>query len=744
MIKNIIKRDGSTQPFDPNKVNGWGIWASKHLEGVDWGSIVLNATSKLPETVSSETLQLALIDECHAKRSWMYSRMAGRLYAALQRKRIYEDNIPTILDLHNSMIDAGLLADTFVDAWSDEDYHIIDMMLEHDRDFGYAYYQLQQFNDKYALQDRTGGKVFETPQFVYMRVAMALSLEERKDRLGLVKKFYDAFSKNKINIPTPYFVNSGTTNSGFISCCLYESDDNAASLAAGDHIAYMMTVASAGIGSLIQTRSIGKPVRGGLIPHQGKLAYYRALAGAIGANLQNGRGGAATVTYTVYDPEVETIHKLKNPMTPPAKSIRALDYSMSYNNFFVRKAAKGEKYHTFDYNDCRPLFTALYSKDEEEFERLYNQYVEEGKYESELDAREVLLSALTEAVETGRHYLLNLTEMNRHTPFIDPIRMSNLCAEISLPTEPFDSVVDLYSQNTETGEIAMCAIAGICPDNIDNAADYQECAYLTLKMVDVGIRTTNYPFPQARETARNRMSAGIGIVGLATYLARKGLSYTTQAGKNEIHRLFESHMYYLIKASLRLSKEMGLAPWMHKTAWPNGYLPIDSYNKNVDTITDVPLQHDWEGLRKEIVENGGIRNSVLVAHMPAESSSISSGTTNGVYPMREKFLLKTNGTKSIVYVVPDSETLQYESVWQIPMKDVIECYGIMQKFTDQAISADLWVSIIGENRLSASQLLKDFFLMNKLGVKTRYYINSRTSKQLSENDVGCAGGGCTL
>ena len=426
MIKTIIKRDGSRQAFDPEKVNGWGIWAAENLSNsIDWGSVVIQAVQSCEEETTSEALQQALISACLTKSTWSYNRMAGRLYSALQRKKCYGDKIPTLRELHTRMEHAGIIAKEFSQAYTDAEYAELESVIDHNRDLTYAYYQHTQFRSKYALRDRVNNIDYETPQFVHMRVAMRLA-QNLKNRVETAKKFYYYFSTSKINIPTPYYTNSGTDKNGFLSCCLYRTNDTAPSLAAGDHIAYMMTVNSSGIGANIFTRTLKSPVRGGIIEHQGKFPYYKALGGAINANRQNGRGGAATATFSVYDPQVLEIQKLKNPRSHDAKRNRDLDYAMTYNRFFLRKAAKGEKYYTFDYATAPEIYESV-NVPEEEFARLYDKAVAEGRHAEELDAREVLLSSIEEAVSTGRQYLVDLTAMNRHTPFVEPIHNSNLC-----------------------------------------------------------------------------------------------------------------------------------------------------------------------------------------------------------------------------------------------------------------------------------------------------------------------------
>ena len=426
MIKTVIKRDGTKQEFSPEKINGWGIWAAKNLgNSIDWSDVVLKAVQSCDAVPTTEALQLALIRTCLVHPSWAYNRMAGRLYSALQRKKCYGGTIPTIKEVHQRMLSAGIISNTFASAYSDDEYADLEKVIDHTRDLSYAYYQHTQFQSKYAIRDLVNNIDYETPQFIHMRVAMRLA-QNLPNRIEVAKKFYSYFSTSKINIPTPYYTNSGTDKNGFLSCCLYTTNDTAPSLAAGDHIAYMMTVNSSGIGANIRTRAIGSSVRGGIIEHQGKFPYYKSLGGAINANRQNGRGGAATATFSVYDPQVLDIQKLKNPRMPDAKRNRDIDYAMAFNRFFAKKAAKGEKYCTFDMAKAPEIYESV-NASEEEFESLYNKAVEEGRYVSELDAREVLLSSIEEAVSTGRQYLTDLSAMNTHTPFKEPIHNSNLC-----------------------------------------------------------------------------------------------------------------------------------------------------------------------------------------------------------------------------------------------------------------------------------------------------------------------------
>ena len=731
MIKQVVKRNGTTEPFSANKINGWSEWASKTLgSAVDWSGVVIEAVSHCPETCSTIDLQKKLIDVCISRRTWEYNRMAGRLYAPLIRRELYGEKYPSVKELHDRMQVNGLMVKL---KYSEEEYKQIEKIIDHGIDLKYPHYQLNQIRFKYALRNKVLKKEYESPQFTFMRMAMALAENETEGRMLHLQKWYEHFSQNRLNAPTPNYVNLGTSLNGYASCCLYTTDDSAKSLAVGDHIAYMMTCNSAGIGTHVKTRSLGDPVRSGMISHQGKLPYYRAMVGAIQANLQNGRGGASTVHYTAYDPEVEVIQKLRHPLTPDAKRIAGCHYSFGSNKTFARKVAKNEDFAPFSYLAQPELYEAQYEGSGERFDKLYSEYEKTAKVK--LNARAIAVGALTQAYETGVQYLHFTDEINRHTPFKEKIYSSNLCQEVMLPTKPYRDILDLYSEESE-GEIGLCSLGGIVVSNIDSDEQYAEVAYYALKMIDVCIHKSDYPFKSLEVSAKSRLSAGVGIIGLAHLMAKKGKKYDDEDGLNFIHELAETHSWHLINASLRLGKEKGNAPWMHKTKWPEGWLPIDTANKQIDKFTTVGYKRDWESLRKQIIANGGIRNSVLVAHMPSESSSIGMGTTNGVYPARELYLMKTNDTLTNHWAAPDGTKLanKYQFAWDIPTGAMIKFYAVLQKFADQGISADLYVRLEGDQKVSSSQIIQDYLDMVRYGMKTRYYVNSKTSKGLDLGD----------
>jgi len=525
MIKTILKRDGTKEPFSSEKLNGWGEWAAAKLgREVNWPEAVLHVVSTMPEECTSENLQNALIDFCLAKSSWSYNRMAGRLYAALINKKLYNGVKPTVKKLHETLFNNGMMVKL---NYSDAEYDQVEKIINHKLDLNATHYELHQIRFKYALRNKKTSEEFETQQFVYMRMAMALAENEpTAERMTHLKKWYDHLSHKRINPPTPNFTNLGTKHNGYASCCLYTTNDTAPSLAAGDHIAYMMTVMSAGIGSHIKTRSLGDEIRSGLIQHQGKLPYYRSMVGAIGANLQNGRGGASTVYYTAYDPEIDVIAKLKNPMTPLAKQIRGCDYNFGSNKFFARKAAKNEEIGLFSFLDAPEVYEAQYSKDDKEFERLYNIAVQEGRINKFVNAREILLSALNEGYETGRHYLHFSDTINKHTPFKDKIYSSNLCLS-------GDTEVEIKTENNQIERITM--------EELDQRIAQHQNIQVKSYNIDAGnVEFKNVTASAKTGTNRKVMKITDSKTGKSIVCTPEHMVYTSNRGYVEAKNLVET------------------------------------------------------------------------------------------------------------------------------------------------------------------------------------------------------------
>ena len=766
MIQTVIKRDGRKEPFNPQKCNDWIKWASKDIqEHVDWSSIVLKTIRTMPEEVTAKQLQDGMIRTCLDMNSYGYNKMAGRLYSQALKKEIYAWNNrkhPHIKDLHDKMIAAGVIVKP---NYSDEEYDKINKMLRHERDLTYAHYSLHLIVSKYALQDRVRKVAYETPQFAMMRVAMqAMNNYHKEDRLKKLEELYTHISFQRLCVPTPYYAASLTKNTNVASCCVIKGDDTAESIGVATTLAFSMTCAGAGIGLNLNTRSLGAAVRGGAIQHTGKIPYYRYAAAAVKSSMQNSRGGALTMYYPFTDPELFDLLILKNPLTVTAKRLRELDYGVIVNKWLFQRAAKKQDIYLFDSSQAPELYEAIYTDTPEEFEKKMLAFVEVNPDKVKaVPALDVLKAIMKERMETGRVYLFFADEVNRHAPFKETIYSSNLCSEIALVTKGYNSYEDLYNTESE-GITAFCNLAGITLDKISSDEEYQDVAYYALLMIDEGINNADLGFPQLNKSIRDWRSAGVGVLGLAHLMAKNKLSYTSQEGKDFIHRLAERHSYALHKAAVRLTKERGLAPNIHRTKYPEGWLPIDTYNRNVDELTKEPLHFDWEALREEIKALGGIHFTVLDTIPPSETSSQACETNNAIYPIREGSIVKVSGDTTTNFVAPEYETLKdhYDIAWEVPTKDMISVYAIWQKFISQGISCDFWIDRSQNRDVSTKQLIQELFWCNKYGLKGNYYYNTKMDADVvagaianttfeenepvkeQQDEPGCGSGGCTL
>ena len=765
MLEVIIKRDGTEENFDSRKANKWLLWAGHDLiERVDWVGIVKHAMDNAPEVMSSQDFQMALIKGCLSRFDWPHNLMAGRLYAPFLRKKLYGDEMPTVKELHRKLQKMGLMIDM---GYSEQEYDEVEKFMVHDRDFSMAYFQLAHDNSKYAIANRTTGEVFETPQFVAMRMAMHICSQGYKPgikRLENIKRFYNNYSLGLVSSPSPNYSNLGTPNRGLASCCLIAAGDSAVSLAIANHIVFTMTYKSAGEGLYLGCRSILDPVRGGAISHNGKMPYLASFGKAVKANKQGSRSGALTTYVTVYDPEIMDLIMMQNPRTPLKKQNRDMHLSVMDNFFFAQKVAKREKYFTFNVFTAPDLHAALFSPDRELFVRLYEKYEkDDGFKKNYLDAYEIACAFEQQGHEVSTVYNFDIGEANTHTSFSCPILSSNLCIEVAQPTLPYKHMEDLYSTHDHgRGEVSLCSLGGIPIPKfpLKNGEDsaYEEACYVAVVTADTCIDLSEYEFPHMAMTAKARRNIAIGMTGIAEYFARRGIRFDTTYGLETTSRLAERHLYYVIKASLRLAREKGNATWIDKTKWSSGWLPLDSYKKTVDSVVPHKLHYDWDALRKEIKEQGGLRNSALVAHMPFESSSKRHAHPNGVYPIRELYLNKTDGGNSIDWCAPDGDLIgaDYQLAYDIATQDMIRYYAVLQKWADQSISADFYEDRIKNPRISKDTLIERYLLRKRLGVKAKYYSNSKLPNKAADDfaveetdqdfevaTAGCEGGSCT-
>ena len=751
MIKTVIKRDGSRQPFAPEKLVHWAKWADEKL-GLDWKEIAEAAYRKCIDGCRTSDLQQAMIEACVVDNaSTAHQLFAGRLFIGNVYHELYGDkwSIPSVKEQHDNLADKGVVERLH---FTEEQWEEINSIIEHKRDLGMKYSQHVQISKKYVLRDVNTGKLFETPQFAFIRMAMWYASKlDKEDQVKTVKEIYELLSSEVLCSPTPDYLYIGTPHGSSPSCVVVRCEDSLNSLSAMLQTVWACSANGSGIGVSLELRSPLDPVAGNTIQHAGKHAYYKAVDALAKANKQAGRAGAVTIHYTCLDPEVVDIARWKNPTTPPDVRLADLDFSFGSNAAFADAVREDSDWMLVSCYYAPKLWELLYQPDKELFKAEYERVkADESIPKKWVKARYILHCVLRESVET-RQYEHFTDEMNRHTPFKDTIYSSNLCQEVTLPTRSYENGIDDLNNPDADGEIATCNLMGINVATVNNDPElYYKAAYYSLLMCRLKILHGSYPFESMKRTSIARMNAGVSMISLAHLMAKHGMKYSSMFGKKFVHRLAELHSFSLHKAALEIGKKYGLPEWIGKTKYPDGWLPIDTRNEYATQIAHQPLKQDWEELRKEIIAAGGIGFSVLETMVPSESSSQAQNATNGLYPIREGVIEKKDATKKSQWVAPEFEELKehYEIAWTISEKDMLDIYAIVQCFTGQGISSDLYLthaSVDGKIQVSGKKMIQGFLHRQKAGLKSRYYFNHNTNGVYNQQEgVKCGSGGCEL
>jgi ribonucleoside-diphosphate reductase alpha chain len=588
----------------------------------------------------------------------------------------------------------------------------------------FTYAGLRQVVDKYLVQDRSGGGVYETPQFMYMMIALTIFAEYPKEtRMSYVKRYYDAISKHKINIPTPIMAGVRTPLRQFASCVLVDVDDTLDSIFSSDMAIGRYVSQRAGIGiNAGRIRGINSKIRGGEVQHTGVVPFLKKFESTVRCCTQNGiRGGSATVHFPIWHQEIEDILVLKNNKGTEDNRVRKLDYSIQLSKIFYERFIQDGEITLFSPHDVPGLYDAFGT---DTFDDLYVEYEKDSSIPKKtVKAQELILSLLKERAETGRIYIMNIDHCNSHSSYKDQITMSNLCQEITVPTTPIQHIDDDGPQ-----EIATCILSAINVGKVKSDEELEELCNLSVRSLEEIIDYQNYPVKAAENFTKRRRSLGIGYIGLAHYLAKLGFNYDSQGAWDAVHGLSESFQYYLLKASNQIAKEKGHCEYFGRTKYADGILPIDTYKKDVDQVSSVGLQHDWEYLRASILEHG-LRHSTLSAQMPSESSSVVSNATNGIEPPRGYLSIKKSKKGPLKQIVPQYHTLKnnYTLLWNMPSnRGYINVVAVMQKFFDQAISGN-WSynpENYADNEVPVSVMAGDMLYAYSVGHKTAYYQNT--------------------
>ena len=725
---NVVKRNGSVESLDLNKLHLMVEEACTDLAGVSASQVEMQSGIQFYDGITTSEVQEILIrsasdliDLEHPN----YQFVAARLLLFALRKQLFGrmHECPTVLEHTQKCVELGVYDAEILALYNAEEFEKLQSFIDHSRDYLFTYAGLRQVVDKYLVQDRSSGKIYETPQFMYLLIAATIfSKYPKETRLDYVKRYYDAISKHKINIPTPIMAGVRTPLRQYASCVLVDVDDTLDSIGHSDLAIYKYVAQRAGIGiNAGRIRGINSKIRGGEVQHTGVVPFLKKFEATVRSCTQNGiRGGSATVHFPIWHQEIKDILVLKNNKGTEDNRVRKLDYSIQISKIFYERFIQNGEITLFSPHDVPGLYDAFGT---DRFDDIYVGYERDASIPRKtIGAQELFLDLLKERAETGRIYIMNIDHCNSHSSFMDKVEMSNLCQEITLPTKPIQHIDD------PNGEIALCILSAINIGKIKNNEDLEVLCDLAVRSLDELIDFQGYPVRAAEIATRARRSLGVGYIGLAHYLAKHGVKYDDPGAWQLVHDLTEAFQYYLIKATTLLAKERGACEYSHRTKYGQGILPIDTYKKDVDELVPNNLKYDWEELR-ELVKQYGVRNSTLSAQMPSESSSVVSNATNGIEPPRGYLSVKKSKKGPLKQIVPQFQTLKnnYTLLWDMPSnRGYINIVAVMQKFFDQAISGN-WSynpENYPNNEVPVSVMAQDLLTTYKYGWKTSYYQNT--------------------
>ena len=724
----VLKRNSSIELLNLEKIHVMVELACKGLAGVSASQVEINSGIQFYDGISTGEIQGILIKSASDLIDLdcpNYQYVAARLLLFSVRKQVFQrlHELPNVYDHVQGCVEKGVYDPEILDLYTEDEFTKLESFIDHERDYLFTYAGLRQVVDKYLVQDRSSNQVYESPQFMYLLIAATIfSKYPQENRLDYVKKYYDAISKHKLNIPTPIMAGVRTPIRQFASCVLVDADDTLDSIFSSDMAIGRYVAQRAGIGiNAGRIRGINAKIRGGEVQHTGVVPFLKKFESTVRCCTQNGiRGGSATVHFPIWHQEIEDIIVLKNNKGTEDNRVRKLDYSIQLSALFYQRFIDNGKITLFSPHDVAGLYDSFGT---ESFDELYVKYEnDESIPKTTIGAQELILALLKERAETGRLYLMNIDHCNSHSSFTDKVEMSNLCQEITLPTKPIQHIDD------ETGEIALCILSAVNVGKIRDLSDLEVLCDLSVRSLDELIDFQQYPVRAAELATKARRSLGVGYIGLAHYFAKNGVKYDDKEAWKLVHNLSEAFQYYLIKSTVNLAKEKGACKYSDRTTYGNGILPIDTYKQDVNEIVSNDLKYDWDSLRALVLEHG-VRNSTLSAQMPSESSSVVSNATNGIEPPRGYLSIKKSKKGPLKQIVPGYQHLKnnYTLLWDMKSnKGYINVVAVMQKFFDQAISGN-WSynpEHYPDNEVPVSVMAQDLLTTYKYGWKTSYYQNT--------------------
>ena len=727
----ITKRDGSREELNLEKLHQVVFFACEDTNGVSPSEVEIKSHLQFYNGITSRDIQETLIKSaadliCEETPNYQY--VAGRLINYHIRKEVYGQFQPLpLIDTVRKNIDLGFYDEALLEQYTVEEFEELDAYLDHDRDNLLAYAAMEQFRGKYLVQNRSTGEIFETPQVSYILIAASLFSDyPAETRMSYVKDYYDAISTFQISLPTPIMAGVRTPQRQFSSCVLIESGDSLDSINATASAVVKYVSQKAGIGiNGGRIRAINSPIRSGDATHTGVIPFYKYFQTAVKSCSQGGvRGGAATLYYPLWHFEVEDLLVLKNNKGTEDNRIRHLDYGVQFNKLMYERLISGGDITLFSPHEVPGMYEAFFN-DQELFRELYETAERNTRIRKKtIPASELFSAFIQERKDTGRIYLMNVDHANTHGSFdeeLAPIRQSNLCCEVNLPTKPLNDI------NDPDGEIALCTLSAINWGIIKSPADFEKPCDLAVRGLDALLDYQKYPVLAAELATQNRRPLGVGIINFAFWLAKNDSSYQIP-NLELVDEWAEAWSYYLIKSSADLAAEKGACPLNHETKYGKGITPNQTYKKEVDELVPHQERLPWAELRQQLAATG-IRNSTLMAIMPAETSAQISNSTNGIEPPRAYVSVKQSKHGVLRQVIPQIHRLKnkYDLLWdQQSPEGYLKICAVLQKYVDQGISVNTSYNpkFFTEEKIPLSILLQHVVMFYKYGGKQLYYNNT--------------------
>jgi ribonucleoside-diphosphate reductase alpha chain len=731
-IIQVTKRDGRKEPLDLEKLHKVVFWATKDITGVSASELEIKSHIQFYNGIKTSDIQETMIKSAAdliSEEAPNYQYVAGRLINYHLRKQVYGDYQPcSLLELVKRNVERGFYDAPLLTAFSEDEWNELDNSIDHTKDEHFTYVSMEQWRGKYLVQNRVTGDIYETPQMAYMLISATLFQNYPKEtRLQWIKNYYSAVSNHDISLPTPIMAGVRTPQKQFSSCVLIESDDSLDSInaTAASIVRYVSQKAGIGIGAG-RIRALGSPIRSGDAYHTGVIPFYKHFQTATRSCSQGGvRNGAATLYYPLWHLEVEDLLVLKNNKGTEDNRVRHMDYGVQFNKLMYERLITGGDITCFSPHDVPEMYEAFFN-DQNKFKELYERAERNTKLRKKtFKAVDLFGRFMQERKDTGRVYLMNVDHANTHSPFkekIAPIKMSNLCTEIDLPTVP------LKDLNDPDGRIALCTLSATNWGNVKSPKDFERMCTLAVRGLDALLSYQHYPVLAARLATEDFRPLGIGIINFAYFLAKHDVNYSDPQALTIVDEYAEAWSYYLLKASVDLAKEQGACGRWQDLKSADGILPIDTRKKEVDELVQHQERMPWAQLREE-TKMYGQRNATLMALMPAETSAQISNSTNGIEPPRSYVSVKQSKHGVLKQVVPEYRKLKnkYELLWdQKSPEGYLKICAVLQKYIDQGISVNTSYNPhhYEDEKIPMSEMLQHLIMCYKYGTKQLYYFQT--------------------